>query len=210
MFKIQIEEHTLFILDNVCSFSFDIIQKNRAVIYNYKKPSQLSSILSEIVSYNIKNHIIFHENPQEVFSKFTKIYQPIEAAGGLVCNELGQILFIFRNGKWDLPKGKMELNESRELTAVREVEEECGIKVSKLDKHLITTYHTYTLADKKILKSNYWYLMQADSQQNLSPQQEENIEKVEWVNPINIPNLLQNSYSSIKDVLEIYRTSIAI
>jgi 8-oxo-dGTP pyrophosphatase MutT (NUDIX family) len=201
MYNIKFGEHTLQILNNISSFSFEKIGKNKAVVYQYTKRKKLMELVHEIENSPIKYHIVFHPEPEIVFEELSKILKPIKAGGGLVVNEKQQILFIFRNGKWDLPKGKIEVNESTELGAVREVEEECGIKISMIDKLLDITYHTYEQDGKSILKSNYWYLMHADSSQELKPQTEENIEKVEWVERDNVKSLLTNSYESIVDLI---------
>ena len=201
MYKIKFGEHTLRILSDVCSFSFENIGKNKAVIYQYSKPKKLSELVLEITNHSIKNHVVFHSKPEILFQELNKMFVCIKAGGGLVINEKQQILFIYRNGKWDLPKGKIEAKETIELGAVREVEEECGIKVSKIDKQIDVTYHTYQQDGKNILKSNYWYLMEADSAQNLQPQAEENIEKVEWVDCDKVDSLLSNSYESIADIV---------
>ena len=204
MLKINIQEHTLYIASDVCSFNLDSIQKNRAITYRYTNSAKLREIMALIPDFDIKNHIIYHPDPEYVFQKLFKIYKKIEASGGLVINERNQILFIFRNGKWDLPKGKMEANETQELTAIREVEEECGIKVGKLNRHIVTTYHTYFQNGKDILKANYWYLMDASSLQPLSPQIAEGIDSVQWKGIDEIEECLQNSYDSIKDVIKEY------
>jgi 8-oxo-dGTP pyrophosphatase MutT (NUDIX family) len=206
MYNIKFGEHTLRIISDVCSFSFEEIGKNKAVIYNYTKPKKIGEILRDITGSPIKNHIIFHSDTDLVFSEVVKKFTQIQAGGGLVVNEKKQILFIFRNGKWDLPKGKVEANETSELGAIREVEEECGIKISRLDQLLDITYHTYMLDNKNILKSNYWYIMYADSSQNLIPQAEENIEKVEWIDRDKVESLLAKSYESIADLMHKYLT----
>jgi len=204
MFKIKFNEQTLYIVADVCEFNLDSIDKKKAVTYRYSKPKQLKEILEEMKTFKIKSHIIYHSNPQEVFDEISNNFSLIKAAGGLIVNEKNQILFIFRNGKWDLPKGKVEKNESNEHAAIRESEEECGVKISYLKQQLLITYHTYTYESKSMLKANYWFLMFADSQQNLTPQLEENIEKVEWKFLEEIPALLENSYDSIRDVLQVY------
>ena len=125
----------------------------------------------------------------------------IEASGGLVFNKDGDILMIFRNGKWDLPKGKLEIGESVEECAIREVEEECGIYGLDITEKLLETYHTYNLSGKEILKRTYWYKMNTDFNGELIPQIEEGITKVSWVSKDKISDKLTNSYGNILDVL---------
>ena len=97
---------------------------------------------------------IYHNNIEELWADFRNYFKNVEAAGGVVINPENKILFIHRLGKWDLPKGKIEKDESREVAAVREVEEECGISNLQLKDFLNATYHIYTERDgKKILKT---------------------------------------------------------
>ena len=126
----------------------------------------------------------------------------IEAAGGLVFNKEEQILMIFRNGKWDLPKGKLEEGENKKQCAIREVEEECSIVGLDITEKIIETYHTYSLKGEEILKRTYWYKMRTDFDGELSPQIEEGITKVSWVSKDKISEKLTNSYGNISDVLK--------
>lgn len=125
----------------------------------------------------------------------------IEAAGGLVKNEQKKYLFIKRNGKWDLPKGKLEENEKKKDAAVREVEEECGIKIKKLGKKLLKTYHVYEIKGKVVLKVSHWYAMEAKSNQKLIPQTEEGITEVKWFGKKDWNIIRSNTYANILDVL---------
>lgn len=125
----------------------------------------------------------------------------IKAAGGLVKNEQGQYLFIFRNGKWDLPKGKIEADEKNRIAAVREVQEECGIRILKSGKKICNTYHIYELNEKIILKKTSWYKMKAESQGELVPQLEEGITDVRWLGPGDLMMVKQNTYPLIRDLI---------
>lgn len=124
----------------------------------------------------------------------------IYASGGVVFNN-EKLLMIFRNGFWDLPKGKIELNESELECAVREVEEECGIERLAVVKFLKYTYHTYVEDDQSILKKTSWFLMSSDYKNKLTPQKSEGITKVIWVSKNEIPYKLDNSFENIKDLL---------
>ena len=127
----------------------------------------------------------------------------VEAAGGLVFNKEEQILMIFRNGKWDLPKGKLEEGENKKQCAIREVEEECSIVGLDITEKIIETYHTYSLKGEEILKRTYWYKMNTYFDGELVPQIEEGITKVSWVSKDQISEKLKNSYGNISDILEI-------
>lgn len=138
--------------------------------------------------------------PEKTFELFKSQYTLIEAAGGIVQNSRSQLLFIFRNGKWDLPKGKMESGETPKESALREVEEECGIANLKIVKPITTTFHTYNLKGKQILKSTYWFEMIGESDK-LVPQNEEGITEVKWLNKQQVNEALKNTYLSIREVV---------
>ena len=118
---------------------------------------------------------------------------------------INKFLFIFRLGKWDLPKGKVEDGETLEQTAIREVEEECGIGKLKIKDKLITTYHTYHLKGKEILKASHWYAMTTDDTSKLKVQTEENITDARWVSREEIPTILKDAYPSIAEVFAAYK-----
>lgn len=132
---------------------------------------------------------------------FSKNYKLIKAAGGVVNDDQGRILLIFRRGKWDLPKGKLEDNEPIELCAEREIKEETGLEELQLKKPLLITYHTYSEKGKSILKETHWYLYAASGKQKLTPQTDEDILKAEWVTKENLPMFVDNAYQLIRDVL---------
>jgi 8-oxo-dGTP pyrophosphatase MutT (NUDIX family) len=144
---------------------------------------------------------IISKKPKDVFNSIKSKLKVIEAAGGLVINEDEKYLFIKRNGKWDLPKGKLEVNEKKKDAAVREVEEECGIKVKKLDKKLLKTYHIYELKGRVVLKISHWYAMHAKGNQKLKPQIEEGITEVKWFAKQDWRIVRANTYPNIIDVI---------
>ena len=109
---------------------------------------------------------------------------------------------IFRRGKWDLPKGKLDKGETLEECAVREVKEETGLENVQLKKFMLTTFHTYNEFGRHILKESHWYRMKAASSQPLKPQTEEDIQQIAWVKPAALSEKLKNSFPSIKDVIE--------
>ena len=125
----------------------------------------------------------------------------IEAAGGLVSNENEEYLFIFRNGKWDLPKGKIEKEEKTKIAAVREVEEECGIKVSSLGEKICKTYHVYIMRGEVVLKRTHWFKMRCKGQPKLKPQKEEGITDARWFQKGHIEPIIENTFPLIIDVL---------
>lgn len=134
---------------------------------------------------------------KEETKKFIKSrFTVIKAAGGVVTKD-DKVLFIFRLGKWDLPKGKFDKGESPAACALREVEEECGIKV-RLGSKICKTWHTYTQDRKSILKKTYWFQMDNISDANMKPQKEEGIEEIRWMTHQEAKTALVNSYPSIR------------
>ena len=133
-----------------------------------------------------------------------KRYRIVEAGGGLVLNQHNEVLFIFRKGKWDLPKGKLEKREKRKEGAVREVEEECGITGPVVQEELITTFHKFKNKGKECIKKTHWFLMSYEGNEELVPQLEEDITKVKWMAADKFDKVFKNTFPSIIDVLEAY------
>jgi 8-oxo-dGTP pyrophosphatase MutT (NUDIX family) len=127
----------------------------------------------------------------------------IIAAGGLVLNDEKELLMIFRRGKWDLPKGKLDDGEKIEDCAMREVKEETGLQKIDLEDLTGLTYHEYfdTHSNEDVIKETHWFKMHAPGNQQLVPQLEERIEKIEWVNDKNIGEKLNNSYTNIIEII---------
>lgn len=145
--------------------------------------------------------VICGDNEEKLFADFKKSFVSIEAAGGVVENQKEELLFIHRLGKWDLPKGKLEENESIKECAIREVEEECHVNGLEISHDLPSTYHCYPYRGSWAFKTTYWYCMKSNYQGELIPQTEEGIEKVEWINKRNLSEVKESTYESIKEVL---------
>ena len=150
---------------------------------------------------------IYHNDIDKLWSDFKGFFRNIEAAGGVVRNSDNNTLFIHRLGKWDLPKGKIEIGESRELAAVREVEEECGIFDLQLKDFINSTYHIYTERDgKRVLKTTYWFEMFYAGNSVPVPQTEEGISEVAWKNEEEIENtILPSTFQNIILILNDFR-----
>ncbi|ALJ01534.1 hypothetical protein DC20_17040 [Rufibacter tibetensis] len=129
-------------------------------------------------------------------------FKIIKAAGGLVIKD-GKILMIYRLGMWDLPKGKIKKSEAPDLGALREVEEECNIKVA-ITGELPNTWHSYAYKGNKILKKTSWYTMQCLDDTYMKPQAEEFIEEVRFMTPDEVLEVLPESYTSIQFVIRDY------
>jgi len=142
------------------------------------------------------------ENSDASWKIFISQCTLIEAAGGLVKNDNDEYLIIFRMKKWDLPKGKIDYDESPEQAAVREVEEECGINQLTIERTLQLTFHTYKQKGKRMLKKNHWYLMHSTSTDIPVPQEEEGIEEALWLDEGAIrKKVMGNTYGSIAELL---------
>ncbi|MCF8320545.1 MAG: NUDIX domain-containing protein [Flavobacterium sp.] len=158
-----------------------------------------------IVKYfqnKIQKAYLYHPDEKEIL-KVLKTKIPVnKAGGGLVYNKNGEVLFIFRNGKWDLPKGGTNKGEEIEDTAIREVEEETGVNGLSISKKLQKTYHIFKRNGIYKLKVTHWFEMQSTYDGIPIGQSEEGIEKVEWKNPEQIKEALKNSYENIKLLFE--------
>ncbi|WP_417601914.1 NUDIX hydrolase [Owenweeksia hongkongensis] len=197
--------YKVFINDSSISFIEKPISGEVSHLSYESKDQLVESIKSLENSSEIK-HLTFEvDSLLEVWNDFTEMYEIIEAAGGIVRNGAGEILMIYRLGKWDLPKGKLEEGESVEEGAVREVIEECGISNLRVIRELPITYHTYEIGGKKILKRTYWFEMHTKFIGDLVPQIEEHIEKAQWVNPDFLDEYMGNTYASIHWLVEASR-----
>lgn len=135
------------------------------------------------------------------WNEFCERHTLVEAAGGVVYNSNNQVLMIFRNDKWDLPKGKLEIGETIQECALREVEEECGVSDLQIFQKLICTYHVYDLDSSLMLKRTHWFKMNTKCSNTPVPQIKEGITKAEWVSKKDLSKKLRNTYGSIKDLL---------
>lgn len=150
--------------------------------------------------------ILESDEVEELWSDFRAHFKEIDAAGGLVFNDRKELLLIHRNGLWDLPKGKWEEGETIEDCAMREVEEECGIRDLIRKEHFTESYHTYHMKGFRILKKTDWFVMKSN-QESFTPQTEEGIDQIKWVNPETINWETHPSYASIQMVIADYLKS---
>ena len=127
----------------------------------------------------------------------------IKAAGGIVRNKENEYLFIFRNGKWDLPKGKIEKGENSRAAAIREVEEECGIRIESSGEKICNTYHIYELSAGMVIKKTTWYWMKSTKKEKLIPQLEEGITDVRWISKADFSLIQGNTFPLIKNLIKI-------
>lgn len=163
---------------------------------------QILSIFNRLENVHKSTDLILYiDNLDSLWQELLNTITIIKAAGGLVRNEKGSLLFIHRNGKWDLPKGKVEPGEDISAAAIREVEEECGVNNLTLGIALPITYHIYWQHGQLILKPTYWFEMSLSGSQELVPQMEEGIDKVCWVGTDQLEPIFENTYASIEHLL---------
>lgn len=147
---------------------------------------------------------LYHENFDKLLGDFKGHFKILEAAGGLVLNESNEMLFIYRRDFWDLPKGKIDEGEDPPTAAIREVQEETGIKNVSISKPVGETWHTYrTKKGKRILKRTHWFLM-TTTDTDLTPQTEEDIEIAEWIEARAFLQSDRVAYKSINEIVEKY------
>ncbi len=162
----------------------------------------IDKIIIKYFQNKIQKAFLYHPNEKEILKKIKEKIPVQKAGGGLVYNSKGEVLFIFRNGKWDLPKGGIEKNEIIEDTAIREVEEETGVTGLKIERKLQKTYHIFKRNGKYRLKITHWFEMRTDFEGEVVGQLEEGIEKVVWLMKEQIPEALENSYENIRLLIE--------
>lgn len=161
----------------------------RLAIEHLDKPRSLGVIIEDI-------------SPQSLQKELYDIYEPIDAGGGVVQNENGDVLMIYRRGKWDLPKGKRDDGEAIDACALREVSEETGLHKLVLGDKICDTYHIYCQQNQKLLKHTAWYRMKGLAAEQLTPQKEENILEARWIPESSLDQIIYKSYEAIREVLK--------
>ncbi|MBF8150412.1 NUDIX domain-containing protein [Winogradskyella sp. F6397] len=162
------------------------------------KSVNIGKVIKTLNNSDLKAVHLVHKNEDKLLKKFLKLLPNVVAGGGKAYNSKDEILFIYRNDKWDLPKGKAERKETIEETAIREVEEETGVEGLKITKPLPTTYHIFKRNGKHKIKITYWFEMKTKYDGELIPQEKEGITKVEWLDAKASQKALENSYANIK------------
>jgi len=198
MYKVFIENKPLYFVESTKD-----LPKDTFFLFGGLDQNQVESITKVYKEKN--NSLIFAvvaKNTLKAMLKSFSHYQYIEAAGGIVEKKKnGMLLFIKRNGFWDIPKGKLEKNEDGIAGAKREIEEECGISGLKFRKNICSTYHTYEHKGKMVLKKTYWFAFLYAGKEKLTAQTEEGITKVKWFEVDNLFKIRKNTFASIAEVL---------
>jgi 8-oxo-(d)GTP phosphatase len=194
MYKVFVNESQLILTNKLSD-----IASNKYFLLNQKSITAAIDLLAKNKA-NIA--YIYHPNNEEILNKFTKKIPLVIAAGGVVTNREGKVLFIYRNDKWDLPKGKIDKGETIEECALREVAEETGVQGLKIENILKTTYHVFKRNGTYKLKEVHWFAMKTSYKGELVGQLDEGIEKVKWKGPAKIAKALENSYANIRILFE--------
>jgi 8-oxo-dGTP pyrophosphatase MutT (NUDIX family) len=195
IYKIYINETVLILTDSIPT---DVEDYQEVKLRGFK----FSKFYDTVKNLNYpKTFLIVANDFKEVFKKIKNSMELIKAAGGLVSNEENKYLFIFRKGKWDLPKGKLDKGEVFRTAAVREVEEECGVTIDSCGEKICKTYHIYEVSGVPVIKKTVWYWMRADNQPDLSPQLEESITDAKWLAAGDFMLVRENTYPLIRDVI---------
>ena len=206
--KIFFGDKPLFLCDAVNETIQPFIHHDDAIFIDELNSHTVKTMIHEMEQPKIHAGVFYHPSLDELTKAFFKKFTLIRAAGGLVRNESGELLLIFRRGKWDMPKGKLDKGEKLEDCAVREVEEETGLKNVELIAPLAVTHHTYHEGSRHILKESNWFNMKADGNQELVPQTDEDIHDIKWVKPGALGPYLKNAYPLIADILNNFNETI--
>ena len=176
----------------------DVIEQETGLVVLPLKNIKIKKVIKILNKKSTKSLHLYHKNSDNLLKYFFKSIKAVVAAGGKIINSKSDTLFIYRNDKWDLPKGKSEKNELLSETAIREVIEETGIKGVSIKKPLDITYHIFKMDDEYRLKITYWFEMFSDYSGKFTPQLNENITVVRWIKKENLENIKNNSYPNIK------------
>ena len=192
----------IFLCDEITPTINEYRHHPDAVYIDEVSNAAINSLLTEINKPQFHAGIMYDKDFTKLKTAFFKHFTLIKAAGGLVKNKEGKILLIFRLGKWDLPKGKLDDNESLEECAIREVQEETGLQKLEIRNLIKVSYHIYTQFGKHILKETHWYAMNATENEKLTPQTEEDITEIIWATKADLNKYISNSYPNVIALLE--------
>lgn len=198
--KIYFNNKPLYLTDKITSETEDYLHRNDAVFIDEYSHSGVKTMIYELSLPEIYAGVFLYKDVEALLNTFKKEFTLIQAAGGFVYTG-EHLLLIFRRGKWDLPKGKLDEGETLEACAIREIQEETGVTGLILKEPLCITYHTYYQDGVHILKESHWYLIEAQGLQPFSPQTEEDIEQCEWVDFKELSKYMSNTHASIFDVV---------
>lgn len=191
--------YQIFVNDKPIILTTESVERAGCVNFPLKGVD-IEDVISVLDRENVECVILIHKKQKKLLKKFLKLLPVVIAGGGKVYNEKNKILFIYRNKKWDLPKGKAEDNESIQQTAMREVEEETKVEGLEIIKPLPITYHIFKRNGKYKIKKTYWFEMKTKYKGDLEPQLDEGITKVKWLGEKKTKKALKKSYANIRQL----------
>jgi 8-oxo-dGTP pyrophosphatase MutT (NUDIX family) len=202
MYKVFINHKTIFLTQDISNLKLEV---DDILVHPHTKSALINEFHRFLNNPSALKLYLFKPNhPKQLYRDFLSMFVKIEAAGGLVINSSGQFLFIYRYGKWDLPKGKIEHFEKKDEAALREVEEETGIGKLTIINSLIRTRHLYDEKGKHCLKLTWWYYMKTLDNAIPVPQKEEGITNAQWIDRDKLNEVMMNTYPSIIEVINSY------
>ena len=200
MYKVFFNQKPLILTNEIQDFS-----DNEPLLFI--KYTSVAQIIKALKSSKNRKVFLYHKDSDKLWKSFKKKFPVVEAAGGLVKRTDNKLLFIFRNNKWDLPKGGIEKKELIIEAAQREVVEETGVSDLIVQKQLSETFHIFKKGKRFRLKKTYWFKMSTSYMGKTKPQTEEGIKKTEWVSKEKIDEILNDSFENIRIiVLEVLKS----
>ena len=201
MYEVFVDNKKILFIDSTQNFNNTICTMKSSSFLDFKNYHDLLVRLpsSDLIA-------VVCAQKEKVWRKFVENFQFIDAAGGIVTFN-NSFLAIYRNDKWDLPKGKLEKKEQPVIGAEREIEEECGVSELEYINPICNTFHTYLFKDRPVLKKTYWYHFKTKNKQNLRPQHDEGITQAIWMQINRKQDFLNNTYASIIKVLNCFEKS---
>jgi len=200
--KIYFNDKPLFLCDTIDTVVQPYVHHDDAVFIDELDAHSVKTMIHEMQQPQVHAGVFYHSDVQKLKNAFQKKFTSVQAAGGVVKNDNDNVLMIFRRGRWDFPKGKLDKGEKLEDCAIREVEEETGLKNVKLACPLIVTYHTYHEGSRYVLKESHWFGMTVSGEQRLTPQTEEDISDIKWIDKSQVSFYLEKTFPLISDIVQ--------
>lgn len=201
MIRIYFNDKPLFITSERTPEIEEYLHHEDTVLIDEFNSHTVKAMIHEMMTEKIHAGVFLHPDTAAILQAFKRKLSFVQAAGGFVYTPDHHVLMIFRRGKWDLPKGKLDPGEDLETCALREITEETGVSEIESKGTLCITYHTYHQDGKHWLKETHWFLVKSQNKTPFQPQTEEDIEKCEWVSVNEMGPYSENTHASIRDVL---------
>ena len=201
---IYFADKPVYLCDEITGSLLELKDKKDVLYGDSLSNYYLQSIPRNIEKPEYTAAVLLYPDLQALQNSFFDQFKLVTAGGGIVENEKDEILLIFRNSKWDLPKGKSDHGESIMDCALREVKEETGIRNVTIGDQLDVTYHVYSERGTLVLKESHWFAMAASSEEVLTPQADEGITEIIWVKKKDIANYMDRTYPAIRDLLQLF------